>query len=709
MLSLAPAHADALHLLGVLRAQQQRPAEAEALIRRAIASKQEVWAFHDSLGKVLRELGRPAEARDAFLRASALKPDFADGLLTAAFISLELDDLPQAIAIFQEAAGRWPDQPVIHNNLGNALYQIGRIEEAERSFRTATELAGHYAVAHYNLGNLLYAQRRFDEAETAYRHAVNAKAEYPEAWNNLGNLYLDMKRLTDAENCYRRALEQRPTGVDIITNLGSLCAEQKRYQEAEGHFRRALALNPALMHERVLLSYCQRQMCAWAGIAALNHEICRALGEGTTESLEPLQLFSELNVDPLQQLRVGRNKILKDFGAILQQPPLVDPQTKRSRPRLRIGYLSADYHEHATMHLLLGVLERRDTVVHETWLYSYGPDIQDAYRQRAHQACEHFRDLRLLSDKAAAAAIAADEIDILVDLKGYTTDCRLGITAWRPAPVIVSWLGYPGTLGHPRMADYIIGDPVVTPLAHAPHFTETIAQMPHCYQPNDAQRVIGHRPSRQEVGLPSTGFVFCSFNQAFKINPDTFAIWCRLLREVPGSVLWLLEHTPTARANLLAEAAKHNVDPQRIIFAGWANQADHLGRLQLADLALDTYPYGSHTTGSDALWAGVPLVSLKGTTFASRVSASLLSAIGLGELATETWGDYFSLAKRLATDMTEHAGLKQRLQANRATKPLFDTVEFARDLERLYQTIWRQQQAGVREPIVVAGQRRSDV
>ena len=708
-LRLDPGHADALHLLGVLRAQQHRPAEAEPLIRRAIALKNDVWAFHDSLGKVLQELRKPTEARESFLRASTLKPDFADGLIAAAFLSLELGDLSRAVAIFTEASNRWPDQPVIQNNLGNALYQLGRNAEAEQAFRKATRLAENYAVAHYNLGNLLHAQRRFADAIQAYQDAIRAKPDYPEALNNLGNLYLDLKQFENAESNYRRAQELSPTKVEIITNLGNLYAEQKRYPEAESCFQLALAQNPALLHERVLLSYCKRQMCAWNNIEALNDEICRGLGDETTEAVEPLQLFSELNVSPFQQLRAGRKKVLKDFAGILQQPPLVDPQAKRHTSRLRIGYLSADVHAHATMHLLLGILEQRDSVNFETFLYSYGPDVQDSYRQRARQACEHFRDLRELSDRAAAELIVADAIDILIDLKGYTTDCRLGISAWRPAPILVSWLGYPGTLGHHRLADYIIGDPIVTPVAHAAHFSETLALMPHCYQPNDAQRVIGRRPSRREAGLPDCGFVFCSFNQAFKINHESFAIWCRLLQEVPDSVLWLLEHSPIAKQNLRQAASRHGIDPRRIIFAGWASQADHLGRLQLADLALDTFPYGSHTTGSDALWAGVPMVSLKGETFASRVSASLLNAIGLSDLVTETWEDYFALAKRIATDTTEHARLKRRLLANRATMPLFNTLEFARDLEGLYQAIWRQQQAGVRDPIVVAGQHRSTV
>lgn len=707
VLQADPVHADALHLLGVLQAQKKNPGEAERCIRLAIALKNDIWAFHDNLAKVLQEQGRRQEAREAYLRAAALKPDHADGLVAAAFISTELGDLQQAEAIFRVCAERWPDQPILQNNWGNTLYELGRMAEAEAAFRRAIQLAPDYAVAHYNLANLLGAQRRLDESIASYQDAVRARPAYPEALNNLGNLYLDLKQFQQAEAAYLKAHEWAPERIEIITNLGNLHSEQKRYQEAETWYRRSLAINPHLGHEQLLLSYCMRQMCAWDGLDLLNGSIRQRLAEQTEDVLETLQLFSEPGIDPGQQLHAGRLKILKDFAPILQQPPLVAPRTCRTRSRLRIGYLSADYHEHATMHLLLGVLEQRDAVHYETWLYSFGPDLEDNSRKRARLACEHFIDLRQLSDKAAAERIASDEIDILVDLKGYTTDSRLGISAWRPAPVIVSWLGYPGTLGHPRLADYIIGDPVVTPLEHASHFSETLALMPHCYQPTDAKRPIGRKPSRQEAGLPPSGFVFCSFNQAFKINPETFSLWCRLLDAIPDSILWLLEHTPVARANLRKEAAVRGIDPARLVFAKWASQPEHLGRIQLADLALDTFPYGSHTTGSDALWAGIPLVSLRGETFASRVSASLLCAVGLEDLVASDWDDYFSIARRLAANPAEYRAVKERLQANRLSKPLFDTAGFARDLERIYQAIWRQQQTGNRGPIALTQQTRS--
>lgn len=693
-------NADAIHLLGVLHAQRAQYAQAERLIRQALAIK-EVWAYHDNLSKSLRAQGMRAEARAACLRAVELKPDHAEGLNTAAILSLELGDRAQAESIFRRILERWPDQSVIHNNLGNLCHETRRIREAEAAFRQAIALAPDYAIAHYNLGNLLNGEMRREEAIQAYRHAVRCEPAHFEALNNLGNLYLDLKQYPEAESAYLNALTIQPGRVEIMTNLGNLYAEQKRYPEAARYYRQALALNPNLGHERVLLSYCKRQMCDWQAIDALNEGILNLLERNTDDVLEPLQLFSEPGVVAIDLLRVGGKKIVKDFGDLLNAPPLVSSDTCRDKPKLRIGYLSADFHAHATMHLLLGVLEQRDTAHFETFLYSCGPDVEDDYRRRARKACERFTDLRLLSDKAAAEVIAHDAIDILVDLKGYTTDSRLGISAWRPAPVIVSWLGYPGTLGHPRLADYILGDPIVTPLRDADHFSEMLALMPHSYQPTDAQRSIGPRPSRREAGLPETGFVFCSFNQSFKINPETFSVWCELLDAVPGSLLWLIEHTPVANQNLRREAKLRGIDPDRLVFAGWASQTEHLGRLQWADLALDTFPYGSHTTGSDALWAGVPLISRSGETFASRVSASLLHAVGLPELVTGNWADYRDLAYRYATYPDELARLKVRLQALRTTAPLFDTARFTRNIERMYRLLWQQPPHGVRAPVVL--------
>ncbi|MFA7281351.1 MAG: glycosyltransferase, partial [Sterolibacterium sp.] len=377
------------------------------------------------------------------------------------------------------------------------------------------------------------------------------------------------------------------------------------------------------------------------------------------------------------------------FGVgVLEQAPLADPASRPQRDRLRIGYLSADFFDHATMHLMAGVLAAHDRSRFAIQLYSYGPATDDDYRRQAEANAEIFRDIRNTSDVDAAALILADGVDILVDLKGYTQDARLGITARRPAPIIASWLGYPGTLGHRRLADYIIGDPVVTPFDMADQFTEAIVQMPHCYQPNDRKRAVGPCPSRAEAGLPADAFVFCSFNQTYKFNPETVDVWTKLLQQVTGSVLWLLAPGRTAEENLRREFGRRGLAPDRLVFAPRLHLPEHLGRLQLADLALDTLPYGSHTTGSDALWGDVPMVTRTGNTFASRVGASLVTAAGLPEMVTSNWEDYSRLAVELALDRSRLATLKQKLFDQRLQSPLFDTARFTHNLEALYGKIW---------------------
>ncbi len=306
-----------------------------------------------------------------------------------------------------------------------------------------------------------------------------------------------------------------------------------------------------------------------------------------------------------------------------------------------------------------------------------------------------------MPDDEAASLIAADGVDILVDLKGYTQDTRMEIVAQRPAPIIISWLGYPGTLGHPQMADYIIGDPIVTPPGCASNYSETLALMPHCYQPNDRSRIIGDKPTRAEAGLPDSGFVFCSFNQSYKFSPPVFDLWCRLLVEIPGSVLWLLEPEVSVMDNLRREAEVRGVNGARLIFAANLPLQEHLGRLQLADLALDTFPYNSHTTGSDAIWAGVPLVTRSGTTFASRVAASLLQASGLPELITTDVDVYFELAKSLAQSPQRLQEIRGKLATTRASMPLFDTLRFTRNLERLFLEIWDQHAMGRRDIVAI--------
>jgi predicted O-linked N-acetylglucosamine transferase (SPINDLY family) len=415
---------------------------------------------------------------------------------------------------------------------------------------------------------------------------------------------------------------------------------------------------------------CRQQICDWRGIGLLQRDLL-----SSSERFSP---FGALTIDstPAQQLAVARTWCEQRYAAI---KPL--PQNSDHRGgKIRLGYLSADFCNHAMAHPVAALIEHHDRQRFEIIAYSYGPDDGSPMRRRLAQACDRFTDIRSMPAIEAAKLIQADGIDILIDLAGYTTGARTEILAFRPAPVQVNFLGYPGTMGA-GFIDYIIADPVCIPLGEDVYFSETVVRLADCYQPNDRRREIAETPSREACGLPARGVVFCCFNNIYKIAPEMFAVWMRLLEQVPDSVLWLLDGNTAARQNLRREAGGA---ADRLIFAPRQPMPDHLARHRLADLFLDTLPYNAHTTASDALWAGLPVLTCRGKTFAGRVAASLLTAVGLPELIASSLADYEALALGLAREPARLAAVRDKLAANRHTAPLFDSVRFARAIETAY-------------------------
>ncbi len=593
-----------------------------------------------------------------------------------------------------------PQHPEAHNNLGNALKALGLVEDAEPHYREALRLKPDYPVGHYNLGSLLHDAGRLGEGEQSYRRALTLNPRFPEAHYNLGNLLKRAGRVPEAEKSYRQAIALKPDYPEASYNLGITLQATGRRVEAEACFRTAVRLKPDYPEAHCLLVHERQHLCRWESLLPDAEVLRERIRSGSWARVFPFTFLALPETTPAEQRRCAERFAGVEFRDFLPRPPLAGSQ-RRSRSKIRVGYLSADFHEHATTYLLPEVIERHDREHFEVYGYSHGIDDASAAGRRVRVAFDVLRDLRRLDDTQAAQQILADEIDILVDLKGYTENARVQIFTFRPAPVQVSWLGYPGTLGNPKLADYLVGDPVVSPLEHAEHYSERLALMPHCYQPNDARREIGNRPSRAEAGLPPEGFVFCSFNRSYKLTPAILDIWCELLRAVPGSVLWLLQGLPESQRNILQEAAKRGVDGQRLVFAPQMPPAPHLGRLQLADLALDTYPVTSHTTASDALWAGVPLVARLGETFVSRVSSSIVTAAGLPELVTRDAEGYYRLALKLATDPARLKKIRTKLWRNRDKCPLFDSTRFVRDLEMLYKQMWTNHLAGKLEAIVL--------
>ncbi|HEY0833504.1 MAG TPA: glycosyltransferase, partial [Azospirillum sp.] len=433
----------------------------------------------------------------------------------------------------------------------------------------------------------------------------------------------------------------------------------------------------------------RRHLCRWDGLDALSARLARAVDEGATRQAHPWIFLGE-GAGPAAELACARRYTAWRTRGVVPLPPV---PVGGARERLRIGYLSADFHEHATAALIAELIERHDRARVEVVGYSYGPDDGGALRARLARGFDRFVDLGAEPHEAAARRIRADGVDILVDLKGHTQNARPEIAAFRPAPVQAHWLGYPGSMGA-DFIDYVIADAVTAPDALQPHFAERIVRLPGCYQPNDRTRAVAETPSRAACGLPESGFVFCCFNSPYKIGPAVFAVWMRLLATVPGGVLWLLESHPEAAGNLRREAVRHGVDPARLVFAPRLPPAHYLARCRLADLFLDTLPVGAHTTASDALWAGLPVLTVLGDAFAGRVGASLLHAVGLPELAVESLAAYEAAALRLARDPAALAALRERLAAGRDSAPLWDTDRLARALERAYAAMWAIHAAG---------------
>ncbi|WP_152428695.1 UDP-N-acetylglucosamine-peptide N-acetylglucosaminyltransferase [Methyloferula stellata] len=436
-----------------------------------------------------------------------------------------------------------------------------------------------------------------------------------------------------------------------------------------------------------------RAMCEWADFAKAAPRM-RALLKDIAGQLPPFMFLSEPGVTSKEQ-RTCSELWMQDRHAasVAERDALAFDFDLAPRDKIRIAYLSNDFQTHATSMLLIEMFEAHDRTRFEPHAFSFGGDDTSKMRRRLEDTFHTFHDVSALSDIETAHAIHDAGIDILIDLKGYTAGARTNVMMLHPAPVQVNYLGYPGTLGG-DICDYIITDSYVTPIATAADYSESFAYMPHSYQPHGRTGEIGNKPTRAEVGLPETGFVFCCFNQAFKITPPVFDLWCRLLEETPGSVLWLL-HAKHAEGNLRAEAFARGIGAERLIFAPDMGQTAHLGRLQLADLVLDTAPYGAHTTASDALWAGVPVVTCAGDTFPSRVAGSLLHAVGLSELIAANTEDYVTIASVLAHEPERLAKLKARLGGTRLTAPLFDVAAYTRAIEDLYETMWRRRQLGV--------------
>jgi len=691
------------------------------------------------LGEQHLRAGDPAAAERYFLEVLAREPHHPRALQMVGLIAHQRGDRSRALEALEAAARAEPDNAQIHSHLAEVRRLSGDRAGAVTAAREAARLDPEAAPVLNNLGLALQATGRLRKAAAAYQRAIELAPGYPKAHYNLGNLFARLDRRVEAIACLRRAVRLEPAYRRALLDLGALLVLETRHREAldplaraarrgcddlrvhlllgEAHFalfdfaaaaasyRQALEVAPEHPQARANLELCRAEICDWRGrpaaVASLRDLVAEELARGEESPLSPhgAVFFPLSGVERLAVARRRAERLLARAG-----PPVgsrVASGSGHGDPeRLRIGYLSSDFRDNALAHLTAGLYGLHDRQHVEVFGYSLGPDDGSDFRRRITEGCDHFIELREASDEEAARRIRDDGIHILVDLVGFAGGARPGIPARRPAPVQAIWL-YPGTMGG-VFHDALIGDPVATPPETRDEYGERLVLLPDTYQVTDHQQPAPDEPpSRLAAGLPETGFVFCSFNAHAKIEPQIFGVWMRLLTALPGSVLWLLEMSREGRRNLRGEAEGRGVDPGRLVFASHVPRHEHLSRLALADLALDPRVCSGHTTTSDALWAGVPVVTCPGDTFAARVSASLLHAAGHPELVARSLEDYEATALRFARDARELAALRRDLQAGRRSRPLFDTPRFVRHLERAYGALWERRDDTDREPLVV--------
>jgi len=757
LLRAQPRHVGALNLLSILMTQLGRLAEAEDYVRRALKenSKSDVTLYN--YGIILKSLGRPAEAVEQFSRALAINPavpetwnnrgivfndlklfeeanadfdkalsinaNYPDALANKANALARLKLYDQALGAYDKAltldpalVQAWIGRGNVHYNLkqyndalaaydkarsiksdvaeawlgcGGVYAELKRYDEALAAYDRAVALKSDLDEAWLGLGNIFYNLKRYNEAALAYDKAVTLRPDFAEAWTGRGNVFYDLKRYDDAAAAYDKALALKPDVAEAWAGRGNISASLEQHDDAVRAYDRALAINPDLKYVEGDRIQSKLFACDWTGLEADAAHLLQAVREGKSASV-PFSILS-IASSPADQLRCAELIVADKYVAM---PPVWRGE-RYHHDRIRLAYLSGDFREHAMSYLASGMFACHDKSRFETTAISWGPDDKSDIRNRIIKSFDRFVDVRALEDAKAAELVRDMEIDIAVDLMGFTRGLRAGILARRPAPIQVNYLGYVGTMGAPYI-DYIMADRTVIPSDQYAYFSEKVVCLPGSFQVNDRERRIADTVgARAEAGLPEEGFVFCCFNNNYKIAPDVFDIWMRILKRVDGSVFWLVGGGPTMERNLRDEAAARGVNAERLVFAKLVKLPEHLARLRLADLFLDTLPYNAGATASDSLWAGVPVLTRIGVAMNGRMAASLLNAIGLPELIAATPEAYEQTAVELATQPEKMAIIKRKLTENRLTTPLFDTKLFTKHIEAAYTAMHERHQAGL--------------
>jgi predicted O-linked N-acetylglucosamine transferase (SPINDLY family) len=689
-LRVRPNAPEALINLGRIQSELGDQALAVATYKKALAADPKSALAHSNLSIVLRKEGQTEEALTHCDAALAILPNYPDAHSNRGNVLADLERYEEALTAYNKAVALAPNHDSAHLGRGNAFWGLERRDDALAAYERALTLNPNLIEAWFARGELLTTLGRHDEALASFDRARQLKPDSAEAWLDCGNSLIALRRYDDAFGAYERTLALMPDLPAALLGRANVFLEFKRFADAFSGYDKALSLDPELAWRFAAghRLYSKLNICDWDGLDADVAYLLSMLREGKTVSY-PFPVLSTPST-PADQLLCAKLAI-----AALPPAPTVWNGEIYGHDRIRVAYLSSDLREHAVAHLTAGLFEHHDKSRFETTAISFDAERDSATGRRIKAAFDRFIDAPTQSDQEIAGLIRQLEIDIVVDLNGFTRNSRLGVFARRPAPIQVNYLGYAGTMGA-DFYDYIIADETVIPHEHTEFYSEKVVRLPGSFMVNDDKRAIAARvPSRAELQLPENGFVFCSFNQSYKIEPAVFDVWMRLLKAVDSSVLWLKDNDPAATANLRREAERRGVAPERLVFApSLPEVADHLVRQRQADVFVDTLSYNAHTTAADALWVGLPVVTCLGGAFAGRVASSLLRAVGLPEMVTQSLADYEALALKLAREPALLAATKTKLAENRRTMPLFDTARFTRNIEQAYTTMWQRAQNG---------------
>jgi len=708
----------AFYELGSLLLLTENSVDAIPYFRKALEIEKSFFEARYQLGLALAQCNQLDEALANFNMARILNPASAEVLFNIARIYDEKKEYKKSLSFYNDALdlnGKFIDALV---NKGIALKELGNYAEAIECYDHVILLTPHHAQAWSNRGNALSKLKRYLEAVDSYDNALKINAQYPEALSNKSNALIELRqynlalrlateaialermlidawlnkatalkklqRYEDAVQCIRQAILLKGDVPEAYICMGALLTELKRYEEALSVYQQALTLDPEKDYLYGLSVYIKTMICDWSHYDQQLLHIQSKLAQDKKVAV-PFSLLALLDDED------GHFKAAKLFASdkFLESTVLGPIPKRASTGKIRLGYFSADFRNHPVASLIAELFELHDRNQFEIVGFSLGPDDADDMRLRLKGSFDQFIDICNQSDQEVAQLARDLQIDIAIDLGGYTQDCRTGIFAYRAAPIQVNYLGYPGTMGAPYI-DYIIADQTVIPEANQQYYSEKVIYLPHTYQANDRKRKIADKLlKRADFDLPEQGFIFCCFNNNFKLTPNTLNSWARILKAVDGSVLWLYEGNEKTKLNLIKEFTNRDLAPERLIFAKRVPPDEHLARYQLADLFIDTLPYNAHTTTSDALWAGTPVLTLTGNSFAGRVATSLLEAIDMPELITKTLQEYEDKAIDLANNQNKLAQLKRKLQANRDTTPLFNTPLFAKHIEAAYMAMYQ--------------------